>query len=108
MPGAHDAFAKELRDHPGEYAVWKTYEGPSKWDRAGPAARSVRTGRVRSFMPAGHYECTARSEGGKVVIYVRYVGAEDQAQTTERMASAMRDMAERLGVDGGVPDVPGV
>jgi hypothetical protein len=61
MPGAHDAFATELRAKPGQWAVWNTYTGEGLSNRAGPAAWSVRTGRVRSFMPTGSYEATARS-----------------------------------------------
>jgi hypothetical protein len=74
VPGVHDAFARELRANPGQWAVWKTYTGEGAWNRAGPAAQSVRTGRVQSFRPGGTYEATARSEADGVVIYARYVG----------------------------------
>jgi hypothetical protein len=88
-PGAHDEFAEARRSDPGNWAAFKAYakQGGGSvdpaWNRATSCARTVRTGYVKSFRPAGHYEAVCRSDASSVVVWVRYTGEDGSTDTTD-------------------------
>lgn len=66
-------FARELRDHPGRWALLGVHPGTSGSART--EAWSIRNARSRpEFSPAGAYEAEVQTMLGERRIYVRYVG----------------------------------
>ena len=77
--GAYKAaalFAGELRKHPGQWAIYsKTYTKSNAFT----AAKRMRSGGARHWMPAGAYETSVVTNDDKrtCTIFARYIGDAD-------------------------------
>jgi hypothetical protein len=68
----HEPIAEGLRSLPGEWGLVSNYvwQGAAK-----TTARSIETGRLISYQPAGTFEAEVRIGGeGDALVYARYVG----------------------------------
>lgn len=64
-------FARELRSHPGEWAVLRGQRYQT--------ASNIRVGSYKAFQPAGSFEAKARRDrnSDRTDVYVRFVGPND-------------------------------
>jgi len=67
----HAPKAAAMRERPGEWGEVGTYGSESS---AASMARTIRTGQVAAWKPAGAFEATSRG----CVVYARYVGESDE------------------------------
>lgn len=69
----HSLVAAQLRYRPGQWARIAVHSTAS---RAAGCAASIRSGKLRAYLPAGSYEAAARTEDGVHAVFARYVGEE--------------------------------
>ncbi|WP_328739905.1 hypothetical protein OHA91_22895 [Streptomyces erythrochromogenes] len=74
--GINIAIAAQLRDHPGK---WAYIDSKGSRASAGSTAYAIRTGKLRAYAPAGHYEAKARTVDGEFRVYARYCGPHPDA-----------------------------
>ncbi|MGH3498213.1 MAG: hypothetical protein ACRDP1_12200 [Nocardioidaceae bacterium] len=77
-PGKYAAIARALRDHPGEWAILRTYPTGSRrgWGFAG----AIRQGKLADLRSG--YEAVARTVDGQIRVYVRYAPPSALAATS--------------------------
>ena len=68
---AHTGHAAKLREHPGKWARIVTANSRAAADSL---AYQIKTGRLRAYLPSGHYEAVARTVDSEHRVYARYVG----------------------------------
>lgn len=67
----HSEFAAALRDRPGQWALFGTFQS------SGVAAQ-IRDGALAAFRPAGTFEATSRTTDAGIDIYARCIPEDEQ------------------------------
>lgn len=68
----HGPIADQLRNEPRQWHPVRTYDAQTT---AATTASSIRTGTLRAYQPAGHYEAALDpNPGGGFTVRARYIG----------------------------------
>ncbi|TFV32278.1 hypothetical protein E4K10_18100 [Streptomyces sp. T1317-0309] len=70
-PSKHEGNAEQLRNHPEQWAPVGTYNTAGT---AASMASIIRTGVLKAYRPAGHFEAASRTVDGHHRVYARYIG----------------------------------